>query len=72
MEWFVCQELGALWAVGLVGLKTSNWRDWCVCFVCVLKGPDASSSWRDQVVCGCVRGLSAGSWRDLCVLIFPQ
>lgn len=28
------------------------------------------SNWKDRVVCGCVRGLSAGSWRDLDVFIF--
>lgn len=71
MEGFVCQELEGLWATGLVHVKPSNWRDWYVCLY-VLEGPGASSSWRDEVVCWCVRGLSAGSWKDLCVLIFLQ
>lgn len=47
--------------------KDQHWREWYVCFVRVLKGPGDSSSWRDQVVCWCARGPSAGNWRDLFV-----
>lgn len=53
MEGSVCKELEELWVTGLVDLKTNNWRDWNVYFVCVLKGPSACSSWRDLVVCWC-------------------
>ena len=32
----------------------------------------SGSNWRDQVVRGCVRGLSADNWRNLGVFVFLQ